>query len=185
MVILNISTQSDLSNGTRGEIIDIILDPRDINAKANMGGNTTRLQYPPTLIFFKPVEHSVPSFPGLEQGVMPIFPSERKSVHEGLQSITLENNNINERRRPAAGKFLPTSRVLQLQQLLALLGQPSLHSILKMTHSLLLILTLSLAGVASAANSCLAFDINWNLLAFGFNGKDYNAGTMDTWATGM
>jgi hypothetical protein len=54
-----------------------------------------------------------------------------------------------------------------------------------MTHSLLLILTLSLAGVASAANSCLAFDINWNLLAFGFNGKDYNAGTMDTWATGM
>ena len=53
-----------------------------------------------------------------------------------------------------------------------------------MIRSLSLILTLSLVGVAHAS-SCVAFDISWNLLAFGFNGKDYNAGTADTWATGM
>jgi hypothetical protein len=32
--------------------------------------------------------------------------------------------------------------------------------------------------------ACVAFDSNWNLLAFGFNGKDYNAGAQDTWASG-
>lgn len=36
-----------------------------------------------------------------------------------------------------------------------------------------------------AGSSCVAFDTAWNLLAFGFNGKDYNAGTSDTWASGM
>ncbi|KAF8181611.1 hypothetical protein BJ912DRAFT_608465 [Pholiota molesta] len=43
------------------------------------------------------------------------------------------------------------------------------------------------AGVHGAAaagpSGCVSFDINWNLLAFGFNGKDYNAGTQDTWTT--
>lgn len=28
---------------------------------------------------------------------------------------------------------------------------------------------------------CIAFDADWNLYAFGFNGKDYNAGTQDKW----
>ncbi|KAG6821136.1 hypothetical protein H0H93_006475 [Arthromyces matolae] len=49
--------------------------------------------------------------------------------------------------------------------------------------SLITLVTLSLAGVASAGSSCIAFDISWNLLALGFNGKDYNAGTQDTWAS--
>ncbi|KAG6830773.1 hypothetical protein H0H87_007172 [Tephrocybe sp. NHM501043] len=51
-------------------------------------------------------------------------------------------------------------------------------------NSLLTLVTLSLAGAASAGSSCIAFDISWNLLAFGFNGKDYNAGTQDSWASG-
>jgi len=39
-------------------------------------------------------------------------------------------------------------------------------------------------SVASAATSgCVAFDVNWNLLAFGFSGKDYNAGTQDMWTS--
>ncbi|CAA7262401.1 unnamed protein product [Cyclocybe aegerita] len=44
------------------------------------------------------------------------------------------------------------------------------------------------ASLVSAQNAgpagCVSFDIQWNLLAFGFNGKDYNAGTQDTWASG-
>ncbi len=46
------------------------------------------------------------------------------------------------------------------------------------------------ASVSSAAAStnqgptaCVSFDINWNLLAFGFNGKDYNVGTQDAWTS--
>lgn len=34
------------------------------------------------------------------------------------------------------------------------------------------------------ARPCVAFDIQWNLLAFGFDGKDFSAGTQDTWASG-
>ncbi|KAG0697892.1 hypothetical protein DFH29DRAFT_991248 [Suillus ampliporus] len=33
------------------------------------------------------------------------------------------------------------------------------------------------------ASPCVAFDTNWNLLAFGLNGKDWNAGTQDTWSS--
>lgn len=42
-------------------------------------------------------------------------------------------------------------------------------------------------GATAATNagptSCVSFDINWNLLAFGFSGKDYNVGTQDTWTS--
>lgn len=47
------------------------------------------------------------------------------------------------------------------------------------------LLLLAVSSVASAASSCTAFDTNWNLLAFNFGGKDYNAGTQDTWAQGQ
>jgi len=50
--------------------------------------------------------------------------------------------------------------------------------------SLVSLLVLSVAGVAHAGSSCVAFDIHWNLLALGFNGKDYSAGTQDKWASG-
>lgn len=49
----------------------------------------------------------------------------------------------------------------------------------------LVILATSLVTVSAASGptQCLAFDINWNLLAFGYGGKDYNAGTQDSWGT--
>jgi hypothetical protein len=31
---------------------------------------------------------------------------------------------------------------------------------------------------------CVAFDVTWNLLAFGLDGKDWNAGTQNAWAKG-
>jgi len=45
------------------------------------------------------------------------------------------------------------------------------------------LLLLSLAGDA-LASPCIALDANWNLLAFGFGGKDWNAGTQDSWSSG-
>lgn len=38
------------------------------------------------------------------------------------------------------------------------------------------------ASATVKATPCIAFDINWNLLAFGLDGKDWFAGTQDTWA---
>lgn len=40
------------------------------------------------------------------------------------------------------------------------------------------------AAPSAGPSGCIAFDTNWNLLAFGFDGKDWNAGTQDTWASG-
>jgi len=45
----------------------------------------------------------------------------------------------------------------------------------------LLLLTLSQFSVL--ASPCLSFDVYFNLLAFGFNSKDWNVGTQDLWAT--
>jgi len=43
---------------------------------------------------------------------------------------------------------------------------------------------LSVSPAAFALSSCVAFDTSWNLLAFGFNGKDYNAGPQTSWSSG-
>jgi len=37
---------------------------------------------------------------------------------------------------------------------------------------------------AVRASPCVAFDVQWNLLAFGLDDKDWNAGTQNTWASG-
>jgi hypothetical protein len=56
-------------------------------------------------------------------------------------------------------------------------------------RSLLTIILTALHASSSVAAStggpagCVTFDVNWNLLAFGFNGKDYNGGTQDTWSS--
>jgi hypothetical protein len=47
----------------------------------------------------------------------------------------------------------------------------------------LLLLTLSQSPVS--ASPCVSFDVNFNLLAFGFGGKDWNVGTQGAWATGQ
>ena len=35
-----------------------------------------------------------------------------------------------------------------------------------------------------AADPCIAMDTSFNLLVFGVDGKDYNAGTQDSWTSG-
>jgi hypothetical protein len=45
------------------------------------------------------------------------------------------------------------------------------------------LLLLALSQTSVLASPCVTFDINFNLLGFGFNGKDWNAGTQDVWAS--
>ncbi|KAJ7431847.1 hypothetical protein B0H11DRAFT_1941243 [Mycena galericulata] len=55
MVLVNIATEADLANGTRGEIVDIKLDPREpkeVTIDEETGA--TMLKYPPAVILFKP-----------------------------------------------------------------------------------------------------------------------------------
>jgi hypothetical protein len=53
MVTMNISTETDLANGSRGVVEDIILDPRESVDPGH--GKTIRLQYPPAAVLFKPL----------------------------------------------------------------------------------------------------------------------------------
>jgi len=57
----------------------------------------------------------------------------------------------------------------------------------RITSTKLLTLTVSIASfVWTTANaaSCVVFDANWNLYAFGINGADYNLGGESSWASG-
>ena len=53
MILVNISTEGEIANGTRGTIRDIILNPREIIPEPEDDG-TMRLKYPPAMILFEP-----------------------------------------------------------------------------------------------------------------------------------
>lgn len=74
MVTWNISTDADLSNGTRGEIVDILLDPQEDTR--TIDGSKVTLKYPPTMIMFKPTNSATIEFTGLVKGLIPIFLTE-------------------------------------------------------------------------------------------------------------
>ena len=76
MVTLNLSTDKDLANGTRGTIEEIILDPREDCTEPDEDG-AIHLMYPPALILFKPDVEVTYQFDGLRKGLLPICPSER------------------------------------------------------------------------------------------------------------
>ena len=53
MIVVNLSTEGDVANGTRGTITAIILDPREQRSEPDEEG-AIRLVYPPAMILFEP-----------------------------------------------------------------------------------------------------------------------------------
>ncbi|KAF8218697.1 hypothetical protein L208DRAFT_1348411 [Tricholoma matsutake] len=45
--------------------------------------STVLLCYPPSVIIFRPLRCTFPHFPGLQEGLIPIFPAERKFTIQG------------------------------------------------------------------------------------------------------
>ncbi|KAK0436980.1 uncharacterized protein EV420DRAFT_1487303 [Desarmillaria tabescens] len=75
MVLMNIATEADIANGTRGTIDSIVLDSREIISHNT--GIEVELKYPPALIVFRPdVSSDDYVFPGLPKGLIPIVPNE-------------------------------------------------------------------------------------------------------------
>jgi len=75
MVLLNVSTEGDIANGTRGTITDIVLDPRE-PPTTELKDGSVRLVYPPALVMFKPDKPSKLTFDGIDDpGVVPILPT--------------------------------------------------------------------------------------------------------------
>lgn len=88
MVVLNLATEADIANGTRGTITDIKLDPREPPVHPDDQG-VVKLRYPPVMVLFQPDCGTDIAFEGLPRGVVPITPSmssfnvqTRKQVHK-------------------------------------------------------------------------------------------------------
>ncbi|KAJ3562055.1 hypothetical protein NP233_g9813 [Leucocoprinus birnbaumii] len=77
MVLLNISIEADLANGTKGIIEDIVLDPREPDDLELDEKGRIILQYPPSLVKFRPDNPPTIQFAGLGNGLIPISPSQK------------------------------------------------------------------------------------------------------------
>ncbi|SJL03171.1 uncharacterized protein ARMOST_06517 [Armillaria ostoyae] len=77
MVLMNIATEADITNGTRGTIEDIILDSREDDMPNDSATVEVELKYPPAVIIFRPDHASEEfEFEGLAKGLIPIVASE-------------------------------------------------------------------------------------------------------------
>ena len=102
MVMLNVATDLDLANGTRGVIVDIVLDPREDQPCA---GAVSRLHYPPALVLFKPLNPPTVTFPSLDNSLIPIFPCEKKFT---IKDVDGKNKTITRRQLPVTPGFAYT-----------------------------------------------------------------------------
>ncbi|RDB28920.1 ATP-dependent DNA helicase RRM3 [Hypsizygus marmoreus] len=75
MVLINIATEAEIANGTRGVIIDIALDHRESTYNVTDDGQIL-LRYPPAVILFKPDIPLSIDFEGFPKGIIPIAPTE-------------------------------------------------------------------------------------------------------------
>ena len=74
MVVLNIATEADVANGTRGTVDAIVLDPREASTSSEEDGSV-HLQYPPAVVYFKPDMKTHVTFERVPEGIIPIVPS--------------------------------------------------------------------------------------------------------------
>lgn len=82
---LNLATETDLANGSHGMIENIILDPREQLDRSTVDEHrVVWTKYPPAMILFKAFFYEFEPCPGLELGLIPIFPTQVKfNIHYG------------------------------------------------------------------------------------------------------
>jgi hypothetical protein len=94
MVVLNIATEADLANGTRGTVRGIALDPREPRVVPDDDG-CIRLRYPPPVVYFEPDMQTDIVFEGVPKGIIPILPSKVGFSVEGEEGkIKLDRRQI-------------------------------------------------------------------------------------------
>ncbi|KAJ3566046.1 hypothetical protein NP233_g7249 [Leucocoprinus birnbaumii] len=85
MIEMNIATEAGLANGTRGTIMDIVLDENEGHPMIGEDG-TCRLKYPPALVWVKPDNHCSHVFDASRPGQVPLMPNiQRFSISVGGQ----------------------------------------------------------------------------------------------------
>ena len=115
MVTLNVATEADLANGSRGTIEDIVLDPRERidNSDRNEEG-VVWLEYPQAMIVFKPFHHEFEPFPGFEPGLIPLFPTK---VSFNIRYRQNPKTKIHQRQYPICAGYAFTDHKAQGQTL--------------------------------------------------------------------
>ncbi|KAF8803428.1 hypothetical protein BYT27DRAFT_7226051 [Phlegmacium glaucopus] len=94
MVTLNIATEADVANGTRGTVHGIVLDPRE-GATTPDDDGCIHLRYPPSVVYFKPDMQTDICFEGIPKGIIPILPSMVSfSIDVDGKKIKLERRQI-------------------------------------------------------------------------------------------
>jgi hypothetical protein len=83
MVTWNVKMESNLANGMRRKLVDVIFDGRE--QIPNDNATLIHLQYHPWYILFQPDETHAASLPGLPYSVFPIEPLERTFTIDGWE----------------------------------------------------------------------------------------------------
>ena len=96
MVTQNIATDASLANGSRGVVVDIMLDPReeweisDVNEEG-----VVKLKFPPAMILFEPYRKPViEPLRGLLPSQVPIFPSEFGFYIGGKKGVKITRRQL-------------------------------------------------------------------------------------------
>ncbi|KAJ3565934.1 hypothetical protein NP233_g7319 [Leucocoprinus birnbaumii] len=77
LVEMNIATEAGLANGTRGTVMEIVLDEHE-GQLSIAGDGSCRLTYPPALIWFKPENPCVHVFDLSKPGLLPVTPTSQR-----------------------------------------------------------------------------------------------------------
>lgn len=99
MVTLNIETEMDVANGTRGEIVGIVLHPEEEPIPPNI--RRVELKRQPAYVLVKLHHTRMAMLPGLEDKVVPIEPKTARF------SVTIKDADGKKRQRMVKRKQLP------------------------------------------------------------------------------
>ncbi|KAN0138718.1 hypothetical protein V8E53_003706 [Lactarius tabidus] len=82
------SVSASLANGSRGIIMNIVLDPREPSQP--LPTNIRQLLYPPAAIYFQPLQARRIHLDGLPLGIIPVFPSSKSFRLNGDAPVTVK-----------------------------------------------------------------------------------------------
>jgi hypothetical protein len=75
MVMFNVETKLDVTNGARGEVVDVVLDERE--EEIEQESSILNLKFPPCYILVRLLHSRMPKLAGLPDGVIPITPMKK------------------------------------------------------------------------------------------------------------
>ncbi|KAG1845209.1 hypothetical protein F4604DRAFT_1595699, partial [Suillus subluteus] len=93
MVTFNVETDLDIANGSRGEIMKVVLDERETTFSPTSA--IVKLSYPPAYVLIKMNHTKAVQLDGLEKNMLPLVPMERAfTIIHGNQSKSIKRRQL-------------------------------------------------------------------------------------------